>query len=100
MVVGIERAAAGESLADPVPVCHGRLAVEPAELDHLAVALAREVDQAAVEILDDDAERLEPGQAAGDRLARVGEGAARRPLLGGRPRAAALGGAPAELLDL
>ena len=47
----LDGAALGVALADAVPVLHGMLAVQPAELDQLAVALAREVEQPALGVL-------------------------------------------------
>ena len=64
---GLEGLAAGEALADAVPVGDAGLAEAPAELDHLAVPLAKEVDQAGAGILDGHIHGLEALRRIGKR---------------------------------
>src|SRR5581483_8649870 len=52
---------AGVALADPVPVADAVLAQLPAQLDGLAVAVRREIDQAFERSLQRDAQAVERG---------------------------------------
>ena len=70
---------------EPVPVLDGVLADVPAELDLLALAQRREVEQPEVEVLDDDAELVEPLDA-GDRAPRRAPRARPAPRSGRSPR--------------
>src|SRR6478735_5787874 len=56
---GIQGFAAGEARLDRVPVRDRRLVEQPAQVDLAAVEHRREVDEAAVEVADDDVEPLE-----------------------------------------
>src|SRR5581483_6662953 len=64
---------AGVALADPVPVVDAVLAQLPAQLDRLAVAVRREIDQALERSLQRDAQAVERG----DRLEPLELGGAR-----------------------
>ena len=75
--------AAAEAVVDLVPEADRLLAVLPAEPDVAALALAEEVAQAEVEILDRDAEPFDGGQLLGQRLEQRAEAAAQRAQLVG-----------------
>ena len=81
-----------------MPVCNLGLAVQPAQLDDLAVAVAREVEQPAYGILHPDAEILERVQRVAETRGRLGEIALRQSLLGIRAAATRVGDAPCERL--
>lgn len=53
-----------------MPVLHARLVVAPAEEDHIAISLRREVEQPVVHVLDQDSVTLD----SLDRLANLLEG--------------------------
>src|SRR6188768_809723 len=67
-LAGVERFPAREAFLEAVPVGDLALADLPAEQHLLAVAQGREVDEPAVEVLDQDAERLQLLDRTRDRL--------------------------------
>ena len=90
-VAALERLPAGEAGLDAVPVRDRRLVEQPAQVDLAAVDHGGEVDEAALEVADDDVQALELLQPEGD-LER-GAGA-----LGPRPGAAGGLGEQGELV--
>ena len=93
-----ERMAAAEAFAELVPEGDRLLAVLPAQPDLAPFALAEEVAQAELEILDGDAEPLDGGELFGQRLEQRAKAAAQAAQLVGPSRRSsdsAVGGSPA-----
>src|ERR1700687_1430344 len=63
----LERLASGKAFADAVPVGHALLAEAPAQLHHLTVVLAQEIDQPGVGVLEGDVQGFETAEGDGHR---------------------------------
>src|SRR4051794_12720432 len=83
----LERLTPGVARVEVVPEADVRLAVDPAQVDLAAVAQRGEVDQAAVEVAQDDPARVELRDAGLQREERLAHLPARRAAAVGRRRA-------------